>query len=469
MATQQTSSEPGSGAISHTVQPSDHQAASVLIRDAPRGFLPKLGYLGPGFILSAAIVGSGELIATTALGAKAGFVTFWVILVSCFMKVALQLEFGKNAIHTGLPTMQSMNRLPGLRLGRAHWTLWFWLALQGLKILQVGGIVGGVAIVLNMAFPAVSVALWAILSALVSAGLVYKGYYRWVEKGSLLMIFLFTGLILCSLLLQQRTPHAITLAQLGEGLRFQLPVHTIGIALGAFGITGVGGDEIMFYNYWCLEKGYAAYTGPNDQSPEWAARARGWIRVMYLDAFCSMAIYTLVTAAFYLLGASLLHGQGQVPEGYAMVETLSRLFTVTLGPGAKTIFLVGAFFALYSTLFSATASWSRIYADAFAQFGWLPPAHPLMQKRAIAVLSWVFPGLWCATFLLLQIPVRMVLLGGAATSLLLLIVMGAAYQFRYRQLPVSLKPSLLYDIWLWISIVSIAGFGVYGLWQVVRP
>ena len=89
---------------------------SAGIRAAPTTFIGRLGHLGPGFIMSAAIVGSGELIATTALGAKAGFVTFWVILVSCFVKVALQLEFGKNAIYTGLPTMQSLNRLPGWRI-----------------------------------------------------------------------------------------------------------------------------------------------------------------------------------------------------------------------------------------------------------------------------------------------------------------------------------------------------------------
>ena len=39
------------------------------------------------------------------------------------------------------------------------------------------------------------------------------------------------------------------------------------VAMGAFGITGVGGDEIMAYNYWLIEKGYAAFTGPRDESP----------------------------------------------------------------------------------------------------------------------------------------------------------------------------------------------------------
>ncbi|WP_185155551.1 Nramp family divalent metal transporter [Rudanella paleaurantiibacter] len=450
-------------------QPSDlYTLTPERVREAPPTLLKSLRHLGPGFIMSAAIVGSGELIATTALGAKAGFITFWVILVSCFVKVALQLEFGKNAIYTGVPTMQSMNRLPGPRLGRANWTIWLWLSLQTLKVLQVGGIVGGVALVLHMAWPALPVWVWAVVSAGSAAGLIATGRYGWVESGSLVMILLFTSLILLSLFLLQQTDFAISGADLASGLSFSLPPETVGVALAAFGITGVGGDEIMYYNYWCIEKGYAAYTGPRDDSAEWAERARGWIRVMTFDALCSMVVYTTVTAAFYLLGASLLHAQeGQVPEGYAMVETLSRLFTATLGDGARVAFMVGAFFVLYSTLFTATASWSRIFADAFGELGWLNLTKPQARSRAVAQLSWAFPALWCVLYLFIKLPVLMILLGGIATSVLLLVVVWAALQFRYRQLPPSLQPSRAYDLWLWLSVLSILGVSVYGVWQIL--
>ncbi|GAA4449159.1 Nramp family divalent metal transporter [Nibrella saemangeumensis] len=458
---------PESPVVVATAAPDPYRPSLELIKSAPTTLAGQLRHLGPGFILSAAIVGSGELVATTALGAKAGFVTLWVILISCFMKVTLQLEFGKNAIYTGIPTMQALNRLPGLRIKGTHWTLWLWLSLQGLKVLQVGGIVGGVAIVLHMSFPVLPTGIWAALSAISAALLIYKGYYKWVEKGALLMIMVFTALILLSLLMLQQTDYAITSAQLTEGLRFSLPPAAVGVALGAFGITGVGGDEIMYYNYWCIEKGYAAYVGPNDNSPAWAERAKGWIRVMYLDALCSMVVYTTVTAAFYLLGASLLHEQGQVPDGYGMIEALSRLFTATLGPEAKVIFMIGAFFVLYSTLFTANASWARIFGDAFGQFGWVRFSTPPERKRVIAVLAWVFPALWCISFLFLQVPVLMILLGGAATSVLLIVVVWAAWQFRYHQLPASLKPTRFYDVCFWISVLSILGVGAYGIWQVL--
>ena len=437
------------------------------ILSPPLTFSGRLRYLGPGFILSAAIVGSGELIATTALGAKAGFVMFWIIILSCLVKVALQLEFGKNAIYTGTFMMHNLNQLPGLKLGKAHWSIWLWLSLQGLKLLQVGGIVGGVAIVLNMAWPGISVNIWAIISVLITSFLVYRGHYGPVEKGSLVMIILFTVVILLSLLLLQGTKYAIHWEQIKEGLQFSLPAGMVAMAFGAFGITGVGGDEIMYYNYWCIEKGYAAYTGPNDGSEAWAERAKGWFDVMYLDAVLSMVIYTIVTAAFYLLGAAVLHRGGNVPEGYEMVEVLSRIFTETLGPWAKNLFLVGAFFVLYSTLFTATASWARVWGDAFGQLGWMRFDTPDHQRKAIGLLSWVLPAVWCILFLFLQAPVMMVILGGIATSILLLLIVYVSLVFRYRELPASLSPSKLYDAFFWISVTSILIVSGYGVWQIL--
>jgi manganese transport protein len=437
------------------------------ILNPPTTFFGRLRYLGPGFILSAAIVGSGELIATTALGAKAGFVMFWIIIVSCLAKVALQLEFGKNAIYTGTFMMHNFNQLPGLRLRKTHWSIWLWLSLQGLKLLQVGGIVGGVAIVLNMAWPGISVNIWAIASVLITSFLVYRGHYGPVEKGSLVMIILFTTVILISLILLQDTQYAIHWYQIKEGLQFSLPVTMVAMAFGAFGITGVGGDEIMYYNYWCIEKGYATYTGPNDGSPEWTARARGWFDVMYLDAVLSMVVYTIVTAAFYLLGAAVLHHGGIVPEGYAMVEVLSRIFTETIGPWAKNLFLVGAFFVLYSTLFTATASWSRVWGDAFGQLGWMKFDTPQHQKRSIGILSWILPAVWCILFLFIQAPVMMVILGGIATSILLLLVVYVSLVFRYKELPKSLFPSKTYDAFFWLSVISILAVSGYGVWKII--
>ena len=115
------------------------------------------------------------------LGAKAGFVAMWVILVSCLVKVAVQLEFGKRAIMTGETTFASFNSLPGPKIGKANWTVWTWLVLMLIKFLQVGAIVGLVSVLLNMAFPGVSDFWWLIIVVIAISSIVVSGYYKILE------------------------------------------------------------------------------------------------------------------------------------------------------------------------------------------------------------------------------------------------------------------------------------------------
>src|SRR5207244_4194936 len=66
--------------------------------EPPRSFFGIPRRIGPGIILSASIVGSGELIATTTLGAEVGYVAMWIIILSCIIKPAVQSEMGRYII-----------------------------------------------------------------------------------------------------------------------------------------------------------------------------------------------------------------------------------------------------------------------------------------------------------------------------------------------------------------------------------
>jgi len=437
-------------------------------KPAPTTFFGKLKYLGPGFILSASIVGSGELISTTTLGAKAGFVTFWVILVSCAVKVAIQLEFGKQAIRTGETVFTSLNRLGGPRFGKqnANWSLWTWLFLWLFKPLQLGGIIGGVAITLNMAFPAVSITWFAIFIAVVVASMISKGYYFFIEKTSVVMMLIFTIFTIAAVFLLQETEYVISGNQILEGFGFKLPKATVGFAIAAFGLTGVGGDEIVAYSYWCLEKGYARFTGPYENTDEWRQRAKGWIKVMNLDAVLSMVVYTLVTAAFYLLGAAVLFKRGEIPDGFGMIETLSKMYTDSYGVWAKGFFLFGSFIVLFSTLFSALAARTRIFSDLFGQLRWIDFFNRKQRKNTVATLAWVFPVLWLIALFLVKSPVLMVTIGGIITFFMLLIIVYAGLHFRYRQKQYGLESSRFYDIALWVSCIVIFAVGFYGVFSI---
>ena len=95
----------------YTLTPDTHRSAA---RRPRRG----AARIGPGMVLAASIVGSGELIATTTLGAQVGFAALWIILVSCAIKPVVQAELGRYTIATGETGLEGFNRVPGPR-GRA--------------------------------------------------------------------------------------------------------------------------------------------------------------------------------------------------------------------------------------------------------------------------------------------------------------------------------------------------------------
>ena len=98
------------------------------LREPPATLWQALQKIGPGIILAGSIIGSGELLLTTSLGAEYGFVFLWLILFSCVIKVFVQIELGRHAISSGMPTLGAINELPGPRFG-AHWLVWWWLIM----------------------------------------------------------------------------------------------------------------------------------------------------------------------------------------------------------------------------------------------------------------------------------------------------------------------------------------------------
>ncbi|MGI9455503.1 MAG: Nramp family divalent metal transporter, partial [Aeoliella sp.] len=284
-----------------------------------------------------------------------------------------------------------------------------------------------------------------------------------IERFSLFLLAGFTLMTLASVIALQWTEFAFTSTDVIHGLQGHLPVGAILVVFGAFGLTGVGGDEIMQYTYWLLEKGYASYTGKSAHADaDWQRRARGWIRVMYADAILSMVAYTVVTTAFYILGATVLYRKGIQPAGYELISTLATMYTESLGPWAQGLFLFGAFVVLFSTLFSALAAWTRIFADAFGKLGWIDFSNDVSRGRAIVILAWLFPTSWATIFLVYEQPVLMILLGGVATSILLLLVVYAAIAFRRRESIYGVGPGPIYDTALCISSIAICLFALFG-------
>ncbi|MEM7011015.1 MAG: Nramp family divalent metal transporter, partial [Verrucomicrobiota bacterium] len=264
--------------------------------------------LGPGLIVAGAVVGSGELIATTLVGAEAGFYLLWLIIVGCVIKVFVQVELGRYAIITGKTTLRGISTLPGWKIGGVHWIVWFWLLMFLTSTAQMGGIVGGIGQALSISAPLTDAGreynaaadariqeqlakvmntdapgttataaenlpapidpiIWAVILSIVTAFILYRGRYGLIEKIVTALVAIFTLVTIVNLILLQTNPvWAVKPSEIWQGLQFRIPppvegLNPVATALATFGIIGVAAGELVFYPYWCIEKGYAAFIG----------------------------------------------------------------------------------------------------------------------------------------------------------------------------------------------------------------
>jgi manganese transport protein len=416
--------------------------------------------IGPGIVLAASIVGSGEVIATTTLGAQVGFAALWIVLASCAIKPVVQGELGRYTIATGRTGLEGFDRVPGPRAG-VGWLVWAWALTVTLTLMQVGGMYGGVAQVLHLLVPALSVGVWVGVCLTITLAVLLRGGYERIERFALIKVGLFTLLTVCAAAVLLLRPGAVTPRDLASGLSLQLPAAGLVTAIAVFGITGVGATELVMYPYWCIEKGYARFVGPHDSSSAWLARARGWIRVMQVDIVCSLAVYTMATVAFYLLGAGVLHRLGVVPASRDTVTVLSQIYTQTLGEWALWVFYAGVVITLYGTIFASTAAHARLFADAVRILGFYrrEDARRRLQWRDRFIVA--LAGIPAVLYWLFESPVRMVVAGGVAQALMLPLIGLAAIYLRHTQVPPEITPSTATTILLWLSSAVMFGFAAY--------
>jgi len=456
------------------------------IREPPETLWAALRQIGPGIILAGAIVGSGELLLTTSLGAEFGFTFLWLILFSCVIKVFVQIELGRYAVSSGMPTLGAFNALPGPRW-RVHWLVWWWLIMLLANITTFGAMIGGVAQAINLAIPGGTEWLieivapfssraaellrthpeypWAVVTAIAAVCLLLIGGYRSIELITTLLVVGVTLVTVVCVLGLPRSGYPIRAEDIRQGFSFAVPAAGIAAAFGAFGITGVGASELCMYPYWCLEKGYARFAGRATDDEEWLRRARGWLRVMYLDAWVSMAFFTTATVAFYFLGATVLHRQGLKPAKSEMIAALSEMYVPAFGDWTRFVFLIGAWAVLFKTLYVGSASNSRLTADFLSVARYLNFDSAEPRRICIRRFCVFYPTIGLVLYLTFRDPKALVIFGGFFQAATIPVISAAAVYMRYRRTDPRLSPSVLSDACLWFALISISVVSAYALWD----
>jgi Mn2+/Fe2+ NRAMP family transporter len=460
------------------------------VREPPVHFWPTIGQIGPGLILAGSIVGTGELIQTTDVGARVGFMLLWLVLFSCFIKVFVQVELGRYAISSGETTLTSIYKLPAFGKLLVVW----WFVMMAVTQTQLGAMVGGIGQSMHLALPGAAPAFgdllgevappfghairenpvmpWAVLTTASVMLLLVVGSYRVVEIGTTALVVLFTAVTVICVGILPGTQYSFGWREIGGGLvPHGIPAHAVASALAMIGITGVGASELFSYPYWCIEKGYARNAGPRDGDPGWLDRARGWLRVMHVDAWGSMLVYSVATVAFYCMGAAVLNpvtGGAGLPKRDQMVPKLVEMYAPIFGADlARWIFVVGAIAVLYSTLFVASAGHCRMLTDFLRVTGIIELRGHTDRLRWIRRFSLMYPTIALLLYTTMRNPPLMVMIGGFVQAMTLPMISAAAIYLRYRRTDSRLVPGQVWDAFLWLSALGLLVTAGYGIWDSV--
>ena len=210
------------------------------IREAPRGLPGLLRNIGPGVVVSGSVVGSGELLVTTRMGAEVGFVFLWGIIVACLVKFFIQVELGRQCVLHNQTTIQALDRIAGFRFRNTSWVAWLCSAGYLGVMLALVGILGAVAGLMNTVFDGISKEAWALPVVILLSILLWRGLYNDLEKMVTFLVAAFSLIVIGSVLMLQATEHSIT----GRAIAIWLSLcHASRRGLRGAGRDGVSGSH----------------------------------------------------------------------------------------------------------------------------------------------------------------------------------------------------------------------------------
>ena len=425
------------------------------IEDPPENWVKRIKYLGPSVVISATIVGSGEIVLTASLGAAVGYGMLWWVLMSCWSKSILQAELARYVVLSGDTYLRALNRAPGKITGPRGpfaWTIGLGIVAFIAGLTGLGGLIGGAGQAVVLVFPELN-PIWTVAGlAVATAVFLASGSYHRLEKVMLAMVVVFTLMTMVSAGLMQTTEYATRLSDIASGFTFEFHVEYAVLALAAYGYTGVNAGEISTYQYWCVEKGYPGRIGPYEDTPEWRTRALGWLQVLRTDVWITLGILTLATIPFYFLGAGVLHKMGVTPEGADMITALSSMFTETLGIWSLWLFAIGAFAILYSSSMAAVAGGGRFIPEYLMELGYLNRTQLHVRQRIIKIYALIAPFIGLLLYAGFQRPVLLVTIAASIAAVMLPIQSGMTL-YLHKRLPAELRPKPLAHRFLQLTFV----------------
>jgi Mn2+/Fe2+ NRAMP family transporter len=312
---------------------------------------------GPGLVVAATGIGSGDVVAATVGGARYGVLLLWAIAVGAFFKYVLNEGIARWQLATGLTALEGWaEHLPpwvkiyfGLYL--IVWTVAVTAALTNATGLGIANLTGG----------RISQPWGAVLHSLFGCGFVLLGGYSGFEKLMKTLVGVMGFSILVCAGLTFHDPVGVVRGTLIPTIPSGAGMYVLSI------IGGIGGSITMLsYNYWMREEKLSG--------AEQLGYVRGDIAIAYLfTAVFGMAIMMTANQAFFIPHVQITNAQA-VPK---MAEMLSSI----LGRFGWVAYSVGFWAAVFASLLGVWQSVPYLYADFYSIIKKLPPAERQLATK----------------------------------------------------------------------------------------
>lgn len=312
--------------------------------NSPQKSAPSVSFLklaGPGLVVAATGIGSGDVVSATVGGARYGIVLLWAIALGAFFKFVLSEGIARWQLATGQTVIEgwaehlhtSVKVLFGVYL--VLWTVFVSSALTNACGLGFTNLTSG----------AVSRTTAAIVHSFIGFVVVWLGGYGKFEK----LMKILVGVMGFSILVCA----AFTMDQPGAALQ-GLVLPTIPGGSGTYVLSligGIGGSVTMLsYNYWMREEGM--------RGASWLSYVRGDVSVAYVfTAIFGMSIMLIANTAFFEPGVALKDAEA-VPRMAAFLGTV-------LGPFGVWAYGLGFWAAVFASLLGVWQSVPYLYADIY--------------------------------------------------------------------------------------------------------
>ncbi|HEX7035873.1 MAG TPA: Nramp family divalent metal transporter [Pseudomonadales bacterium] len=302
-----------------------------------------IAMIGPGLLLAATGVGSGDLATASIVGGLLGTAVLWAVVVGAFLKFVVTEGLARWQLATGETLLEGARR----RIGPV--VIWLFLPYLVLWSFFVGSAqMSANGITLHALFPVFEDAergkvVFGIASSLAGLALVLRGGYALFEKVMRVCI----GIMFVTVAVGA----AMLWPGLGPVMEGLLVPHIPDVPeAGTWTIAllgGVGGTlTVLCYGYWLREEGR---TAPSD------------LGVCRIDLGLSYLMAAVFGIGMVIIGSRIeLDG-----EGTRLLVMLSDRLGQELGPFGRWLFLIGTFSTVFSSLLGVWQAVPYLFADCW--------------------------------------------------------------------------------------------------------